>query len=378
MSSKLCSKIFAYQSRVRHHYHSTAVQVCIACLIAANFLTNIVEKEVDPDGDKYRDAFSTLETVFNILFTIELLFNMYGHWFRSFWRDGWNWFDLVVVSIGIFMELDLPLPSAFSLLRMARAFRVFRLFYRVQSLKKIILAIALAIPGVANAFLILTIIICIYAILGVEFFKDVGDDCTDSARGDLETSRSDCIGREYFGTFLRSLFSFFQVLSGDSWSEAIARPLIWSMGSPLLNVMSALFFVSFIIITAIIMINVVVAVLLEKMVDPEVDPEDMLCDEGDEYEEAGDDTELASNDSAPHASVAGRRASIVPSGAGGNTLHCRLTRIRTEINDLRRVSATTKTDVNEVISDVHEVQDQVARILAAVHGGSGKIKKVEL
>merc|ERR1719331_2097903 len=150
---------------------------------------------------------------------------MYAHWLRTFWRSTWNIFDVIVVSIGVINTINLPLPKAFSLLRMMRAFRVFRLFKRVRSLNKIIMAIAHAVPGVVNAFLILAIVMAIFAILAVEFFKDVGRGChpplADGTKDTYFTARHFCEGNEYFGTFSKSLYTFFQVLTGESWSEMI-------------------------------------------------------------------------------------------------------------------------------------------------------------
>ena len=81
--------------------------------------------------------------------------------------------------------------------------------------------------------------------------------------GTYYTARGNEWGHEYFGTFGKSLFTLFQVLTGDSWAEAIGRPLLegWFPMS------TALFFVSFILLHSVVLINVVVAVLLEKMVD---------------------------------------------------------------------------------------------------------------
>ena len=73
--------------------------------------------------------------------------------------------------------MPFQLPGPLSLLRLMRAFRVFRLFKRVKSLNKIIVSLGKAIPGVMNAFLIMLIVMCIYAILGVEFFKYEGTRC---------------------------------------------------------------------------------------------------------------------------------------------------------------------------------------------------------
>ena len=65
-------------------------------------------------------------------------------------------------------------------------------------------------------------------------------------------------GQEYWGNFMKSLYTLFQVLTGESWSEAVARPLLeWS------PVPTAIYFVSFMLLNGIVLINVVVAVLLE-------------------------------------------------------------------------------------------------------------------
>jgi len=268
-----------HQDKVAKFYNSNHIQVAVAVLIGANFLTNIVEKEIDPHNKKHPDVFEWFGHFYNLMFTIELAFNMYAHWWRPFWKSNWNIFDVVVVTIGIVNTLNLKLPAAFGLLRMMRAFRVFRLFKRVHSLNKIIVAIMHAVPGVANAFLILFIVMSIYAILAVEFYLDLGAGCKgpdaeenfplDLAR--WETARGFCMGNEYFGTFTKSLFTFFQVLTGESWSEMVSRDAIffWS-ADPARTLGSGIFFVSYVLISSFVLTNVVVAVLLDKMVDPEV------------------------------------------------------------------------------------------------------------
>lgn len=261
------------QDRVADLYNSTVVQVGVAVLIGANFLTNIVEKEIDPKGVKHADVFEVFNFIYNVAFTIELVANMYGHWFCAFWISGWNVFDSIVVGIGLINMMKLPLPSAFSMLRMMRAFRVFRLFKRVHSLNRIIVAIAHAVPGVLNAFFILFIVMSIYAILAVEFYYKAGDDCKSAhpVVPGMLTPRGFCFGYEYFGTFSRSFYSFFQVLTGESWSEMVARPAIWFYhNEPIKVIGGGFFFVSYVLVTAFMLINVVVAVLLDKMSDPDV------------------------------------------------------------------------------------------------------------
>lgn len=269
-----------HQEAVGKFYNGISVQVTVACLIGTNFLTNMVEKQIDPAGNLYSEVFAGLDIFYNVAFTLELAVNMYAHWFCYFWRSSWNIFDTVVVSIGVINLLKLPLPSAFNLLRLMRAFRVFRLFKRVKALNKIIVSIINAVPGVANAFLILTIVMCIYAILAVEFYQDVGEGCestnytnVEGASGGYYSLRQQCFGQEYFGTFTKAIYTFFQVLTGESWSEMVARPAIWYFSNDWFRATaSALFFVSFVLVTAYLLINVVVAVLLDKMSATE--PED--------------------------------------------------------------------------------------------------------
>lgn len=259
-----------HQQRVFDFYNSDSIQIGVAIVIGANFLTNIIEKEIDPKGLHHSDNFKVCEIVYNVIFTIELGINIYGHWWCEFWRSGWNVFDTVVVTIGIITMTPIPLPPAFSLLRMMRAFRVFRLFKRIDSLNQIIVALISAVPGVTNAFLILGIVMSIYAILAVEFYNKMADDCHEDPNSIWVTTRGFCWGREYFGSFSLSLFTFFQILTGDSWSEMIARPCIWYWHhDPFRAYGGAFFFVSYVLVTAFMLINVVVACLLDGMQAPQ-------------------------------------------------------------------------------------------------------------
>ena len=158
-----------YQANVRWFYSLKAVQWVVALLIMSNFLINIIEKEVDPLGrhNEVEGTFDNIYMFFNIVFLLELLINMYAHGLR-FWISGWNLFDLVVVTIGVISMFHIKALQSIVVLRTVRAFRVFRLFKRVESLHKIIVALGHALPGVANALVVLLLVMCIYAIVGVE------------------------------------------------------------------------------------------------------------------------------------------------------------------------------------------------------------------
>lgn len=226
------------QQSVYEFYNSTEIQVSVASLIFLNFLQNAVEAQLVEPSKVMTDLFSGLELFFTVIFTFELVLNMYAHWFWAFWSSGWNWFDFTVVMISL-ISLGMSDMDGVSTLRLMRAFRVFRLFKRLESLRKILKALEDAVPGCANAFSILILVTAIYAILGVEFFSNASP--------------------YYFDRFSSAFFSLIQVMTGDSWAEAVARPIIDIYPH------AALFFMSYILIAGIMLMNVVIAVLLEKM-----------------------------------------------------------------------------------------------------------------
>jgi len=275
------------QMGVRRLYTKPICVWLVAAVILANFLVTIIEKEIDPAYIRFPTAWRTLDDAFNIIFLIELLFNMYGYGGprQQFWKDFWNVFDTIIVTVGLLlMSNAIPSDSPLANLKMLRAFRVFRLFKRVKSLNKIVVALAKAIPGMANAFVLMLIVFCFYAILAVELFADFGADgtyVTYTDDGNLTisslTARGFTNGYEYYGTFSRALYTLFQVMTGESWSEAVARPLVFGYGRNAAT--ASIYFVSFIIVTQMVLVNVVVAVLLDKFVtEQEEEPEEIDAD----------------------------------------------------------------------------------------------------
>merc|ERR1712032_171028 len=117
-----------------------------------------------------------------------------------------------------------------------------------------------------NAAAMSLIVLFIYAIVGTELFRSVGEGCLNEGAPPWHlTSRGGCLGEEYFGTFIDSLYSLFQVLTGDSWSEAITRPLFYGQpATTQLGVMA--YFLSYILVEVMVLINVVLSVLLENFV----------------------------------------------------------------------------------------------------------------
>jgi len=287
-------KFWSKQDVMSKFYHNGKCQAFVAFLIVGNFLCTIVQMTIDPRMDiiagagRYPNTFYKINTFFNVCFLVELIINLYAHWFWKFWWSPgctWNWFDFFVVTLGMLSVAKTPMPGTLSLLRNMRAFRVFRLFKRIKALNQILQALGRAIAGVSSAFVVITIVMSIYAILGVAFFKDIGStgvivveygdyDGWYQVEMDGISSRGIPFGEEYFGNFGRALFTCFELLLGDSWCEVVGKTIVWGDHGPSSPVpraaapaLGALYIVSFMIINAVVLTNVVVAVLLEKVID---------------------------------------------------------------------------------------------------------------
>ena len=194
-------------------------------------------------GSKLGKVFLDMELAITIVFTLELALNIFAHSenkYREFVSQYGNWFDVFIVAISLFNAIfaaaDESIPGAkiFRLLRLGRVLRAFAVF---EGQRKLVSAISASIIPVCNAFLMLFIIIAVFAVLGTTFFGNRSPD--------------------YFGRFSVSLFTMFQILAEGI---AISRELFQD-GKTESGV--AFFFVIYILIVAIGLLNVVVAVLLE-------------------------------------------------------------------------------------------------------------------
>ena len=155
----------------------------------------------------------------------------------KFFKEGWNIFDFTIVALCLIPTNLFPFPPA--VVRMIRIFRVFRMLRLISSLRPlrvIVMAIGKSVPGVAWTAFLLFIIFYIFAVIGTMLFK-----------ADFP---------EWFGTIGASFYTLFQVMTLESWSMGIARPVIEVI--PL----AWLYFVPFVMLSAFIVVNVVVGIIV--------------------------------------------------------------------------------------------------------------------
>ena len=130
-----------------------------------------------------------------------------------------------------------------------RVFRVVRLFHRFKSLNRIVTALGKALVPVSSAMMLLVVTTAAFSVLATSLFRD-----------DLPT---------HFRDFSHSLFTMFQVATGEAWASTVVRP-IFNARDPEEQTTDrsiSTFFVTYVIIAGVILMNVVVAVLLDEFIE---------------------------------------------------------------------------------------------------------------
>jgi hypothetical protein len=132
-------------------------------MVSKNFFANAAESQyssklVDKDANLTNTGrnLEALESAFTIIFAVELAINAFAHWFKPFISDGWNIFDLIVVTFSLVALGPVKVPV--NVTRSLRAFSVTRLFGRLKGLKNIVTALASSVIPVLQALLVLLII----------------------------------------------------------------------------------------------------------------------------------------------------------------------------------------------------------------------------
>ena len=159
-----------------------------------------------------------------------------AHWCITYLKSPWNCFNLIIIILS-FWSAVYPNAPAFHAIRAVRVLRATKLLAYFGKLREIVAATLASIVPVASSFVILGLVTCIYATMGVTFF---GEDPSN-----------------LFEDFSTALFTMFQVCTGDAWASEVARVMVEADGRMMAG--STVFFVSYVLIAWCVLLNIVVA-----------------------------------------------------------------------------------------------------------------------
>ncbi len=178
-------------------------------------------------------ALEILDTIILGIFVVEVAARLYVDP-RGFWRDPWRVFDFLVVAIAL-----IPTTGALSVLRAFRILRVLRLISSVKAMRRVVTGLLSALPGMGSIVFLLGIIFYVFAVI-----------CTKLFGADFP---------EWFGSIGASSYTLFQVMTLESWSMGIVRPVMDKY--PL----AWMLFVPFIVATAFTVLNLFIGVIVDAM-----------------------------------------------------------------------------------------------------------------
>jgi voltage-gated sodium channel len=187
-------------------------------------------------SDRVNDAITVADDTFLGIFVIELIIRIaaFGRRPQDFFKDGWNVFDFIVIGAAF-----LPgLRDNATLLRLVRLLRVVRLVSVMPDLRILVRAMARSVPPIASLIVLTLLLMYVYGMVGWILFSE--DD------------------PEQWGNIGQAMLSLFQILTLENW------PSFLEAGQAI-HPASWIFFVSYVLIASFLVINILIAIIINSM-----------------------------------------------------------------------------------------------------------------
>ncbi|XP_050797481.1 sodium channel protein type 5 subunit alpha-like [Gopherus flavomarginatus] len=247
---------------------SEAFDIIIMILICLNMITMMVE--TDDQSIRKTDILNKINMFFVAIFTVECIVKLLALRYYYF-TNGWNIFDLSVVIMSIVGTLVSHIvktfenyfsPTLFRVIRLAQIGRILRLVRAAKGIRTLLFALMMSLPALFNIGLLLFLVMFIYAIFGMANFAYV----------QWEGGIDDMFN---FQTFANSMLCLFQMTTSAGW-DGLLSPILNTeppfcdpniqdvVGECSKPAMGIIFFVSYIIISFLIVVNMYIAVILEN------------------------------------------------------------------------------------------------------------------
>ncbi|KTF87738.1 hypothetical protein cypCar_00021236 [Cyprinus carpio] len=261
-----------------------AFDISIMILICLNMVTMMVE--TDDQSEETENILYWVNFIFIVAFTGEFVLKLFAlrHYYFT---NGWNVFDCVVVIlsiVGMFLadliEKYFVSPTLFRVIRLARIGRILRLIKGAKGIRTLLFALMMSLPALFNIGLLLFLVMFIFSIFGMSNFayvkREVGID-------DMYN----------FETFGNSMICLFMITTSAGWDGLLAPILNYppdcdpnkenpgttvkgNCGNPSVGIF---FFVMYIIVSFLIVVNMYIAIILENFSVATEESADPLCED---------------------------------------------------------------------------------------------------
>ncbi len=226
------------RSRLEAFVTSVPFERFIIAVILINAVTLGLET-VPWAMDRFGPLLITLDHAALAIFVVEISLKLIAMGLRFFGR-AWNIFDLTIVLVSL-----APATEGFAVLRAFRILRVLRLMTMLPSMRSVVEAMLRAIPGMGSVVALLALVFYVFSVMATKLFA--------------------ASFPEWFGSIGASLYSLFQVMTLESWSMGIVRPVMEVYPH------AWVFFVPFILMTTFAVLNLFIAIIVNAMTESHVD-----------------------------------------------------------------------------------------------------------
>jgi voltage-gated sodium channel len=220
------------RDRAAHWVETAHVQNFIIILILVNAITLGLETSIAATS-AFGIWLLILDRVILAVFVVEIATKLFAYRLR-FFRDPWNVFDFVVVGIAL-----VPASGPLSVLRALRILRVLRLLSMVPRLRFVVESLLRAIPGILSIALLMVILYYVFAVMATGLYGSSFP--------------------QWFGTLGESMYTLFQIMTLESWSMGIVRPVMET------HPYAWLLFVPFILFATFTILNLFIAIIVDTM-----------------------------------------------------------------------------------------------------------------
>ena len=221
-----------WQQKVEDFVDNSIVQHAIVVLIILNAALLGLETSQDV-MQAYGSELVLLDHFILGIFILELFLLIIARG-TDFFKDPWSMFDFVVIAIAV-----VPATESLSVLRALRVLRVLRLINKVESMRKVVGGLLSCLPSLASVVSLILIIFYVSAVIATNLFGQAFP--------------------ELFGGMGNTAFTLFQVMTLESWSDGIARPVMEKFPY------AWIFFILFILIATFVIVNLFIAVIVDSL-----------------------------------------------------------------------------------------------------------------
>lgn len=238
----------------------------IAVILVLNLVAVIIETTLDIENNSAQKVWQKVEFVLGWIYVLEMALKVFAFGFKNYWRDDSNRFDFFITWIIVIGETaTFVAPSSLSFLSngewiryllLARMLRLIRLLMRVKQYRAFIATFLNLIPSLMPYLGTIFCVLCIYCSLGVQIFGGIVNNGNSNLEGtDLEESDYLLFN---FNDYPNGMVTLFNLLVMNNWQ-------VWMQSYKDLTGTSwtLVYFISYYLLTVLLLLNLVVAFVLE-------------------------------------------------------------------------------------------------------------------